>query len=75
MNSKKNFTSNNHTNAWKYYEIRPQNRANNPEKTSKDFCIYHKAYGTYTYSQAWIDFLISEISDDGKFEKLKKSHP
>ena len=67
------FTINNHTNAYKLYKVRPKTRARNPEITNKEYCIYHKAHKDYTYSQAWIDFLSSEILDSQKFERIKKS--
>jgi len=66
------FTTNNHTQAWKLFEVRPNSNSKTPEKTDRRFCIFHKAHGDYTYSEAWVDFLVETISDQKEFEKIKK---
>lgn len=65
--SGRHFTSNKHQRAWKFYKARPLTGSANPDATKKDYCTYHAPYKSYTYSQAWIDFLISELSDDAKW--------
>ena len=54
----RNFTMHNHTNAWKYFKVRPNSRNKQPENTDKDYCIYHSAYYSYTYSNKWVDHLV-----------------
>lgn len=65
------FSSHNHTQAWKRYEVRPNSNAKQPEQTNKDFCIFHKAHGDYTYSTAWVDFVVAKIDDPDEFQALK----
>lgn len=65
------FTSHLHTQAWRKYRARPAHRAAQPERTNKDYCIYHRAHGDYTYSDKWIAFLLKMISDADEYEALK----
>lgn len=64
------FTSDKHQRAWKLYKARPLTGAADPAATKKDYCAYHAPYKSYTYSQAWIDFLVAEIADDAKWAAL-----
>jgi hypothetical protein len=65
--SGRSFSSDKHQRAWKIYKARPLTGAANPFATKKEYCTYHAPYKSYTYSQAWIDFLITEIVDDAKW--------
>jgi hypothetical protein len=65
------FTSHNHTQAWKKFDVRPRSNANERQNTNKDFCVYHEVHGDYTYSQKWIDFVSKYICDDKNFQDLK----
>lgn len=69
--SGKVFTSHNHTQAWKRYGARPLTGAAKPDNTNRDYCIYHAAHRDYTYSDAWIDFLVDKISTDEGFTELR----
>jgi hypothetical protein len=69
--SGKRFTSHNHVQAIYLYKVRPAKKSKQPENTNKDFCIYHPAYNSYTYSDAWIDRLVSAVNDDNEFKKIK----
>lgn len=59
------FTMRKHIDAYKKYKVRPSDK----EKHNK-YCMYHSTHKDYTYSQEWIDFLLSEIKE-GRF-KIKK---
>jgi len=65
------FTSHNHTQAWKLYKVRPENNSKEPANTNKDYCIFHAAHKDYTYSQAWIDFLIECVGQPAEIHKIK----
>lgn len=69
--SGKRFTTNNHTQAWRHFSVRPINGTANPERTNKEYCIYHAAHRDYTYSQKWVDKLVAEIEDGEKFAAIK----
>lgn len=62
----KKFSMQAHTDAWKKHKARPANGAKKPDRTDKQFCIYHAAHKDYTYNQAWVDKLISEAPDKQK---------
>ncbi|PCD04739.1 hypothetical protein COC42_05850 [Sphingomonas spermidinifaciens] len=66
------FTSDKHQRAWKLYEARPRKGAVDPAATKADFCTYHPPYDSYTYSQAWVDFLVEQIATDERWEALSK---
>ena len=68
--SGRSFTSDKHQRAWKLYKVRPLTSAGNPATTNKDFCLYHPPYKSYTYSQAWVHFLIEEVADDERWTSL-----
>ncbi len=42
--SGKAFSVNNHTSAWRYFDVRPPTKAKSPVNTKKEYCIYHKAH-------------------------------
>ncbi len=69
--SGRKFTPHNHVQAWKMYKARPSSNAKSKGKVNKQFCIYHKAHKDYTYSEAWISFVVDKISSDDEFSRLK----
>ena len=36
-----------------------------------EYCIYHPAYNSYTYSDKWVDRLCKIVTDDAEFAHLK----
>ena len=66
----KPFTSHNHTQAWKRYKPRPANKVAHPEKTNRDYCIYHGAHKDYTYSDAWVDYLVAKVSSEEGYKEI-----
>lgn len=68
--SGRNFTNDKHQRAWKMHKARPKTKAADPAATEKKFCVYHPPYKSYTYSQAWVDFLVEQIKDDGRWAAL-----
>jgi hypothetical protein len=55
------FSMNDHTNAWRKHKVRPSNGSKTPEKTNRDYCIYHPAHRDYTYNDKWIELLVGEL--------------
>jgi hypothetical protein len=68
--SGRKFTSDKHQRAWKMYKARPKKAAPDPAATEKQYCVYHPPYDSYTYSQAWVDFLVHEVADDARWAAL-----
>jgi hypothetical protein len=58
----KAFSMSDHTKAWQRHKVRPPTGAKAPEKTNRNYCIYHPAHGDYTYNDKWIELLIAESS-------------
>ena len=56
------FSMHNHTMAWKKHKVRPI--GNNPKKGSVNakYCCFHPAHKDYTYNEAWVDLLVSELA-------------
>lgn len=65
------FSTHNHTQAWRLFEVRPRTNAAQPENTNKDYCIYHKTHRDYTYSEKWIEKLVEETQDETRFALIK----
>ena len=68
--SGRRFTSDKHQRAWKLHQARPKTGGGDPGKTDMKFCFYHVPYKSYTYSQAWVDFLADQIADDHRWAEL-----
>jgi hypothetical protein len=60
--SGKPFRLSDHTAAWQRHKVRPTNGVKSPEKTNRDYCIYHSAHRDYTYNDAWVDLLVGELA-------------
>lgn len=69
--SGKRFTNRNHIQAWRKFAVRPKTGDEHPEATTKSYCVYHPAHKDYTYSEAWINFLVNKISTDEGFMSIK----
>ncbi|RIA47455.1 uncharacterized protein DUF3644 [Dichotomicrobium thermohalophilum] len=69
--SGRHFSLHLHTKAWKKYRVRPPSGSPNPDQTDPDYCTYNSLYKSYSYSDAWIDFLVAEIATDSGYNQLK----
>jgi hypothetical protein len=65
------FTSNDHVRAWKLFKARPSLNAKQPGNTNQEYCVYHAAHKDYTYSQAWVEFLVEQVKADGGLAKIR----
>lgn len=64
--------SSHHARCWKYYKVRPSSNSKFPEKTKINYCQYDVAHGDYVYTEEWVEFLISELSDIRKRKEVFK---
>ncbi len=64
----RNFNTYNHTQAWKYYNVRKP--GNNAQDCKTDYCQYDEAHKDYVYTQRWVDFLVKELSDEDKYNRV-----
>ena len=67
----KAFTNNDHTRCWKLYKVRSKPHSSQPENTDKQFCIYHKAHGDYTYSDEWVQKLVAAMQEPLEMAKIR----
>lgn len=58
----------NHTQAWRYYEVRK--RSATPEGCKVEYCQYDEAHRSYIYTSQWVDFLVQKLSDSTEYEKV-----
>ncbi len=70
--SGRQFSSHNHTQAWRKFDVRPRKGVAEPQNTNRDFCVYHAAHKDYTYSDKWIGFVCRYIVNDENFQQLKQ---
>jgi len=68
------FQPHNHTDAWRYYGIRPPSKSEFPERTTTKYCVYERAFKQYTYTDAWIAFLKVELAADDPVSVLQRWH-
>lgn len=68
----KNFTSHNHSQAWQLHKVRPRKGDSCPGKTVIKYCHYSFAHRDYTYSEEWIERLVSEVNDEDTWQKIRE---
>ena len=64
------FTMDTHTKCWKYYKVRPPSNTKNPHATDHNYCIWDRVAQTHGYTMAWVDKLVNDLSDAGKYESV-----
>lgn len=62
----KSFSMSDHTLAWQKHKVRPPKHAKTPDKTNREYCIYHSAHKDYTYNDKWIELLVAELGGTSK---------
>lgn len=68
-------TQNTHTDAWKYFKVRPENGSSTPEACKTDYCVYDSAHNDYLYTQAWVQKCVTELSSPDRFEEITGRKP
>lgn len=63
----KDFKIHNHTQAWKYYKIRPSKFIKNH---LNEHCYSDTAHEDYVYTPAWVDFLSRKLSNAEEYQKV-----
>lgn len=64
------FVMDTHTRCWKKYNIRPDSSSENPKKTNKKYCVYDEPHDDYLYTNEWVTFLVSKLTDDNELKSL-----
>ncbi|MCT7294313.1 DUF3644 domain-containing protein [Rhodococcus pyridinivorans] len=69
------FTTHHHTQAWRYFGVRPPVGADDPTKTKADFCRYNQTFERYVYTESWVSYLIRKLSDPETYEAVMTWKP
>lgn len=67
------FKMHHHTYCWKYYNVRPKTKSNNPEETDSRYCNYDIVHKDYVYTKQWVDKLTKDLSNEKTREKIFES--
>lgn len=59
-----------HVRCWKFFQVRPAAGALEPWSTKGEFCRYDTLHKDYSYTDAWVTFLIGELSKPGRFAEI-----
>ena len=62
------FSTYNHTQAWKAYEVRASGI--NPEESKTEYCQFDAVHQDYVYTDAWVDFLVQKLSDEAEYSRI-----
>lgn len=65
-----------HTTLFKLFNVRPNNRAEDPFDTNTEFCHYDEPHNDYVYQEAWVNFLIhfiqTSLLDYSELRKMER---
>ena len=64
------FTMDTHTKCWHHYGVRPPYGAGEPEATDDRYCRWDRLMRGYGYTQAWVDKLVRNLSEDDQYEAV-----
>jgi len=53
-----------HTLAYRFYKVRPKGNSEHPDATDTRYCFFDVVHRDYTYTQAWVEKLQSELDGD-----------
>jgi hypothetical protein len=69
------FNSYMHSQAWKYFAVRPPTNSPNPAATKPQFCVYNSTFEQYTYTPAWVEYLVRHLSDSAEYALVHDWRP
>ncbi len=64
-----------HTDAWRYYKVRPKYGVGKPEQTRGEYCVFDKTHGDYVYTKAWIERLARAFSTREGYTRVVGREP
>lgn len=64
-----------HTQAWKYFAARPLTNAPDPAATKPQFCVYNSTFEQYTYTPAWVEYLVRHLADPVEYALVRAWRP
>ncbi len=64
----KKFTIHNHTQAWRYYKVRP--REKKAAGCIEKYCNFDDAHSDFVYTKKWVEYLAKNVSDEQEYGKI-----
>ncbi|OMC48216.1 hypothetical protein A5745_09855 [Mycobacterium sp. IS-2888] len=64
------FTMHMHTQAWRYFGVRPPLSSGNQYNTKSEFCYMNDLVGRHVYTPAWVDYLVRKLSDPEVYDEI-----
>lgn len=59
-----------HVAAWRYYKVRPGEKAEHPALTDTRYCVWDEPHRDYLYTDAWVKKLIRDLTNPETFERV-----
>jgi hypothetical protein len=66
----RDFSMHMHTQAWRYFRVRPPSDASDQYKTRSEFCFMNELVGKHIYTPAWVHFLVRKLSDPVIYDEI-----
>lgn len=60
--TKMKFNMSDHSLYWKEWKVRPIGGSPKPDATNLDYCYYNPTYKSYSYSQAWVERIVDDMT-------------
>lgn len=64
------FNHDTHKRCWLKYDVRPAGKSDHPERTNPKYCIYDETFDKYSFTPAWVDFLVERMSNEEEYRSL-----
>jgi len=64
-----------HSDAWRYFEVRPRTSDDHPDRCKTEYCIYDEPHGDYLYTNAWVEKCVSAFSSAEQFRLITGREP
>ena len=64
-----------HTDSWRFFEVRPPYKSDNPQDTRAEYCVFNKTHNDYIYTNAWIEKLVKALSDPIRYTEITGREP
>jgi hypothetical protein len=69
------FTITDHTKCWQYFEVRPREGDEHPERTKEQFCRWDSTFKRWVYTEAWVNYLVRKLADADTHGEVLRREP
>lgn len=69
------FGTHQHTQCWRFFEVRPAGGAEDKSKCDANYCHWDSTFRRYVYSDEWIEFIATELSNESRFIEVTRTQP